>query len=364
MRVLGIETSCDETAASIVLNGRHVLSNIVSSQVALHRQYGGVVPELASRAHLDAVIPIIDLALKKAGIGLSGIDVVAVTRGPGLIGALMVGVQVGKGLALALDRPLVGVNHIAAHLYAAQLSEAPHSASPHSASPHSGPSASDVVESDALPVAYPHIALAVSGGHTALYRVDSPLSFQELGSTLDDAAGEAFDKVALMLGLGYPGGRVIDDLARGGRTDAVAFPRAWLGKRKFDFSFSGLKTAVRTHVKVNGVPVGDGLRDLLASFQEAVADVLVEKAMLAAKEQRVHRIVVAGGVGANSRLRALLTQRCAERRVEAILTPLRYCTDNAAMVAGLGYHLAQAGDVVSPFTLDPDAGLSRSGAPA
>ncbi len=349
MRILGIETSCDETAASVVVDGRHVLSNVVSSQVALHRQYGGVVPELASRAHLDAVIPIVDLALERAGLGLTDIDVIAVTRGPGLIGALMVGVQVGKGLAIALGRPLVGVNHIAAHLYAAQLDEARDAAS---AAPES------------LPVAYPHVALAVSGGHTALYRVDSPLVFRELGSTLDDAAGEAFDKVALMLGLGYPGGRVIDELARGGRTDAVALPRAWLGKRKFDFSFSGLKTAVRTHVKSHGVPEGDALRDLLASFQEAVADVLVEKAMLAAKEQRLHRIVVAGGVGANSRLRALLTQRCAERRVEAVLTPLRYCTDNAAMVAGLGYHLAQAGDVVSPFTLDPDAGLSRSGVPA
>lgn len=342
--ILGIETSCDETAAAVVRDGRQVLSNVISSQVDLHKQYGGVVPELASRAHLDAVIPIIDLALSRAGVRLHALDAIAVTRGPGLIGALMVGVQVGKGLAIATKCPIVGVHHVAAHIYAPHLTD------------------ERTPEAPALP--YPHVALAVSGGHTALYLVHGPRQLTPLGSTLDDAAGEAFDKVALMLGLGYPGGRRIDELAQTGRGDAIAFPRAWLGARKFDFSFSGLKTAVRTHVRTHGAPAPEALPDLLASFQDAVAHVLVSKTLAAAKAHRVRHVVIAGGVAANSRLRSWLAADAAKAGVTAHLTPLRYCSDNAAMIAGLGYHLLVAGEIADPHTLDPSAELSPSPTPA
>ena len=337
MVVLGIETSCDETAAAVVESGRVVHANVVSSQIEMHRQYGGVVPELASRAHLEAAIPIVELTLERAGLQLADVDAIAVTCGPGLVGALMVGVQVAKGLALASGKPLVGVHHIAAHIYAVQLHE-------RGASGH-------------VPVPYPHVALTVSGGHTALYRVDGPLAITELGRTLDDAAGEAFDKVALMLGLGYPGGRIIDEMARGGRVDAYAFPRAFLGKRKADFSFSGLKTSVRTHLRKCGAPDAAGLPDLLASFQEAIVQVLVSKAITAATDQGVDHVVVAGGVGANSRLRGQLDAQCRRKGLTAHLTPLRYCTDNAAMIAGHGHVLLESGRRADPRTLDADSAL-------
>ena len=318
MRVLGLETSCDETAAAVVetdegLRGR-VLADVVHTQTDVHEKWGGVVPELASRDHLQRVLPVLDEALGKAGCALGALEGISVTRGPGLVGALLVGVQVGKSLSAATGIPLVGVNHIEGHLLAVLLAEgAPRP---------------------------PWLGLVVSGGHTSLYEVRALGDYRALGHTLDDAAGEAFDKVAKLLGLPYPGGAHIDRLARGGDPGAIGFPRG-LSRRsraELDFSFSGLKTAVLLHVREHGIPTGAALADLCASFQEAVCDALTLRAVRAARVARMKTLVICGGVAANSRLRALAQERCAAEGLALYLPEARLCTDNGAMIAMAGAH--------------------------
>ena len=313
---MGIESSCDETACAIVVDGREVLANEISSQVAEHARYGGVVPEIASRQHLAALFPLVSRALATAALRLDQIDLIAVTRAPGLIGPLLVGLSGAKALALSQGIPLIGVNHLAAHLLAARLL----------------PQAPD----------YPFLGLIVSGGHSALYHVAGPLSFTLLGSTRDDAAGEAYDKVAKLLGLGYPGGVVVDRLAQSGNPAAYAFPRALRRKDTLDFSFSGLKTAVRTVVLQNP-PGPEQLPDLCASFQEAAVDTLLSKCGLALTQSGLKRLVLAGGVAANSRLRAKAQLFAQKRNVELYLPTLALCTDNAAMIAVCGYERYQHG---------------------
>jgi N6-L-threonylcarbamoyladenine synthase len=314
-RVLGIETSCDETAAAVVDDGRVVRSSVVASQADLHARFGGVVPEIASRAHVELIGDVVEQALVEAGTTLSGIDAVAAVHGPGLAGALIVGVSAAKAIALATGLPYVGVHHHEAHVYAALL-EAP----------------------DLEP---PLVTLVVSGGHTLLIAMDAHGVYRVLGQTVDDAAGEAFDKVARFLGLGYPGGPAIDRVARDGSPTAIPFPRPMLDDG-FDFSFSGLKTAVvhyvRKHPEIE-------VADIAASFQEAVVDVLVEKLLAAARDTGIDTVVVGGGVAANSRLRARLGE-VADRRV--VVPALDLCTDNAAMVAAVAAHRLAA-DGPSPL---------------
>lgn len=334
--VLGIETSCDETAAAVVSSDLRVCSNVVSTQIAIHQKYGGVVPELASRAHLEGVLPIIDLALQRAQRSFDDINAIAVTQGPGLIGALMVGVQTAKALAWSHNLPLVGVNHLQAHIAAVHLHDD---------------------RREPLGLKPPYVALAVSGGHTALYRVDDPQRLTLLGQTLDDAAGEAFDKVAKMLGLGYPGGKAIDDLAKTGDANAIDFPRAWLPGRRNHFSFSGLKTSVRAHIKKNGVPSGHELSNVAASFQEAVVHVLVKKTIRAAREAGVKAVVLGGGVAANSRLREAMKEAGRRHRIRVYPVPLRYCSDNAAMIAGLGAIQLERGCSSTPLDFDADLAI-------
>jgi N6-L-threonylcarbamoyladenine synthase len=317
VKVLGIETSCDETAAAVVEDGRRILSDVVATQIEIHRRWGGVVPELASRNHVVQVIPVIDEALSAAG-GAGRIDAIAVTSGPGLVGALLVGVQVAKALALAWGKPLVGVNHLEGHLLAAFLGEPP--------------------------PRFPFLGLVVSGGHTSLYAARGFGDYQLLGQTRDDAAGEAFDKGAKLLGLPYPGGVAIDRLARGGDRQAVRFPRAVVKGAEYDFSFSGLKTALLHHVRKHGVPEGPGLADLCASYQEAIVGALVQKAFRAARRLQLPRLVLAGGVAANSRLRAAALERAAEYEdLEVVVPAARLCTDNAAMIAVAGTHALERG---------------------
>ncbi|MBI4518828.1 MAG: tRNA (adenosine(37)-N6)-threonylcarbamoyltransferase complex transferase subunit TsaD [Deltaproteobacteria bacterium] len=311
MIVLGIESSCDDTAAA-VLAGRTVRASVVASQDAVHHKYGGIVPELASRSHIRAVIPVIDRALDQAGVTLGDVEGIAVTTGPGLIGSLLVGLSVAKAIAFSRRLPLVGVNHLEGHLLSPQLDDE---------------------------VPFPYLVLLVSGGHTSLYWATALGRYQCLGMTRDDAAGEAFDKVAKILGLGYPGGRVIDELARSGQREAIRFPRARLkpgrSPRSFDFSFSGLKTAVWQYVREQQ-PSGAAAAAVAASFQEAVVDMLVETTLAAARQVGATRLVVAGGVAANSRLRQRVLAAGAEFGLAAHLPPLRYCTDNAAMIAYAG----------------------------
>ncbi len=322
--ILGIESSCDETAAALVTPAGEVRASVVSTQVPIHARYGGVVPELASRNHLVAIRPVIEEALAEAGVTLGGVAAVAVTSGPGLAGCLLVGLQVAKSLAWARGLPLVPVDHIQAHVHAPFLTD---------------PAGAGPGELD-----YPYVALAVSGGHTSLCRVDGPGRITTLGQTLDDAAGEAFDKVAKMMGLPYPGGVQIDQLATDWPTDVVPLPRPML-HRGLDFSFSGLKTAVRyTLGDAGGAALSErGRRDLAASAQEAIVDVLVKKALAACKATKIKKLVVAGGVACNSRLRARLAEASARKGIAATITPARYCTDNAAMVAGLGAALLAEG---------------------
>ncbi|NTX65999.1 tRNA (adenosine(37)-N6)-threonylcarbamoyltransferase complex transferase subunit TsaD [Myxococcus sp. CA051A] len=316
MLVLGLETSCDETAAAVVEDGRRVLSDVVSTQVDIHRRWGGVVPELASRNHIVQVMPVIHEALTRARKTLDDVDLIAVTSGPGLIGALLVGLQVAKGLSLATGKPFVGANHLEGHLLAIRLLE-------------------DAPEP-------PFLGLVVSGGHTSLYDVQAFGHYKLVGSTRDDAAGEAYDKTARILGLPYPGGQPIDELAKKGDPAAIRFPRALPGDN-FDVSFSGLKTAVLHHVQKHGVPQGQALNDLCASFQEAVADVLSKKLVAAARRLGHRNLVLCGGVAANSRLRALCQQRAEERGLRMFLPPVRLCTDNGAMIAVAGYEAWRRG---------------------
>jgi N6-L-threonylcarbamoyladenine synthase len=306
--VLGIETSCDETAAALVLGGYDIASSVVSSQIDLHAAFGGVVPEIASRAHLDLINPVIARAIVEAGVDEKRIDAVACTIGPGLIGALLVGVSAAKGLALAWDVPFVGVNHLEAHLYAALLDD----------------------PSTELPI----VVLLVSGGHTMLVEMTAPGVYRLLGQTIDDAGGEAFDKVARFLGLGYPGGPAIEKLARRGDPTAIAFPRG-MRDDGLDFSFSGLKTSVTYHMRKH--PDAD-VADVAASFQEAVVDVLVHKARRAAAEVGARGIALGGGVAANGRLREALLGACAADGIRGYVPSPAMCTDNAAMIAAAGWH--------------------------
>ncbi len=306
--VLGIETSCDETAAALVLGGNDIASSVVSSQIDLHAAFGGVVPEIASRAHLDLINPVIARAIVEAGVDERRIDAVACTIGPGLIGALLVGVSAAKALALAWDVPFVGVNHLEAHLYAALLED----------------------PDTELPI----VVLLVSGGHTMLVEMTAPGEYRLLGQTIDDAAGEAFDKVARFLGLGYPGGPAIEAIARQGDPAAIAFPRA-MRDQGFDFSFSGLKTSVMYHVRKH--PDAD-TADIAASFQEAVVDVLVHKARRAAADVGAKGIALGGGVAANGALREAVLAACAEDGIRGYVPSPAMCTDNAAMIAACGWH--------------------------
>ena len=354
MRVLGVETSCDETAAAVVEVSdagserplARALSDVVHTQADVHEKFGGVVPELASRDHLQRVLPVLDEALRKAGCELRDLDGISVTRGPGLVGALLVGVQVGKSLAAATGLPLVGVNHIEGHLLAVLLSEETDGSPGGRAQPHSGGALDDMP-------APPWLGLVVSGGHTSLYEVRALGQYRALGHTLDDAAGEAFDKVAKLLGLPYPGGAHIDRLARGGNPHAYAFPRG-LSKRskaQFDFSFSGLKTAVLQHVREHGAA---DLPDLCASFEEAVCDALTLRAVRAARAAGLHALVICGGVAANSRLRALAAERCAAEGISLHLPSPKLCTDNGAMIAMAGaVHLARGERAAVQMSADP-----------
>lgn len=318
MLILGIETSCDETSAAIVKDGREIVSSIILSQDALHRQFGGVVPEIACRAHLESIIGIVNNALSDAKVQLAEIDAIAVVNTPGLIGALLIGVTAAKTLCMALDVPLLAINHLHAHIYANNL------------------------EHENIP--YPTISLVVSGGHTTLFLSESETKHTPLGWTIDDAAGEAFDKVSKILGLGYPGGPVIDKLARCGNRRAVTFPRAYLEKDSLDFSFSGLKTAVLYYYRGQDVrisrpktPSDQEIADIAASFQEAVVDVLIDKTVLASRMYNVSGIALGGGVAANSRLRQRLQEVSKEIGIPVYCPSPKLCTDNAAMVAGLAY---------------------------
>jgi N6-L-threonylcarbamoyladenine synthase len=327
MLCLGIETSCDETAAAVVEDGRRALSDVVSTQIDIHRRWGGVVPELASRNHVVQVMPVIDEALRRAGVTLRQLDVLSVTRGPGLQGALLVGLQVAKALSLATGVPLVGVNHLEGHLLAIRLT-------PDAPEP-------------------PFLGLVVSGGHTTLYGVEAFGTYRRLATTRDDAAGEAYDKVARLLGLPYPGGEPIDRLAARGDPRAIRFPRALPGEPT-EWSFSGLKTAVLVHLQRHGVPEGQALFDLCASFQEAVADALTRKLVLGAQRVQATQLVLCGGVAANSRLRSLAQERADEAGLRLFLPPPRLCTDNGAMIAVAGAEAFRRGERGS-LALNADA---------
>jgi N6-L-threonylcarbamoyladenine synthase len=334
--VLGLETSCDETAASVVEEGRLVRSDVVASQV-VHAEYGGVVPEVASRQHLATIVEVTRRAVEVAGVGFGELDAIAVTNGPGLVGALLVGVEVAKSLAYALGIPVVGVNHLAGHLAAAFLEQPGLASAP----------------------PYPHVALVVSGGHTLLVRVDGPERARLLGGTRDDAAGEAFDKVAKLLGMGYPGGVAVDRAAAAGSPSAHAFPRALPGRDDLDFSFSGLKTAVANHVAKGSPPAGAALADVCASFQAAVVDVLVRKARRALEREGVAALVVCGGVAANSGLRAGLAAAAAEDGFALFVPSPGLCTDNGAMIAAAGTQRLRLGRR-APLDLTVDPGLPLS----
>lgn len=335
--LVGVESTCDETSCAVVAGGKTVLSNVVATQIDQHRRFGGVVPEIASRAHLEAVNTVIAEAMEKSGIAPAQVSAVAVANRPGLIGSLLIGLMAAKTMAWVWDVPLVGVNHIHAHAYSAAL--------------------------DAEPIDYPAVAMVASGGHTSLYLVKSPIEMDLLGSTTDDAAGEAFDKVAAILNLGYPGGPVIDQAAKTGNPKAVAFPRALLKGQSLDFSFSGLKTSVLYHVR--GVPgairegvqkgaIHDGAQkdnplspqetaDVAASFQAALVDTLRIKMRRAAVATQAKSLIIGGGVAANSALREAVNELGQRYNLKVRLPAMKYCGDNAAMMAGLGYHLLNAG---------------------
>lgn len=352
MLILGIDTSCDDTSASVVEDGTKIISNIISSQADIHKKYGGIVPELASRRHIEMILPVVDETLKTANVELEDLSGVAVCHGPGLIGSLLVGCSFAKALCYSKKIPLVAVNHLEGHIFSSFLEE---------------------------PVpSFPFLALIVSGGHTCLYRVDGFGKYRELGRTRDDAAGEAYDKVSKLLGLGYPGGPIIERLAQDGNPKAIDFPRAYLPE-SFDFSFSGLKTAVLNFLKKSVIsqqsnpplpPFTKGgrgeitnsslvtrhpsLADIAASFQAAVTDVLVRKTEWAMKKERIKRVTLSGGVAANSELRKRMKEMVEEREAEIFMPSVSLCTDNAAMIAAAGYHHFKAGNIAG-LDLNPKA---------
>ncbi|MCX8073579.1 MAG: tRNA (adenosine(37)-N6)-threonylcarbamoyltransferase complex transferase subunit TsaD [Candidatus Binatia bacterium] len=320
MRILAIESSCDDTSTAVLENGV-VRANIVLSQDEVHRPYGGVVPELASRSHMRAILPLVDSALERAGVQLSDIDAIVATYGPGLVGSLLVGLNTAKALAFAQNVPFLGVNHLEGHLLSPLIEAA---------------------------LEFPYVGLVVSGGHTSLYLAEDYGRYTHLGSTRDDAAGEAFDKVAKLMGLGFPGGKVIDDLARNGDPNALAFPRARLKNNAnggaFDFSFSGIKTAVALWLQEHPLDSDNARADLAASFQEAVVDMLLDTSFAALEATGCRRFAIAGGVSANSRLRARAQALGAERGVQVVIPPMRYCTDNAAMIGYAGWQRLLKGE--------------------
>ncbi len=333
MLILAIESSCDDTAAAVLEDDRRVLANVISSQFDVHAKYGGIVPELASRCHIEAIWPVVNQALSEADVSLANIDLIAATRGPGLVGSLLVGFTFAKAVALVKGIPCTGVDHLTGHLLAILL------------------------EDSELKPDFPYTALVVSGGNTSIFSVNSTTSFQRIGRTRDDAAGEAFDKVAKLLNLGYPGGPVVSRLAAAGNPKAIAFPRAWLDKDSPDFSFSGLKTSVVNYVnrckqKKTMVPV----EDICASFQQAVVDVLVEKTITVAKEAGHKQVVIGGGVAANQHLRSQMTDRCRQEGLYCFKPSPIFCTDNAAMIGLAGFYQFANGKTVEP---DTDA-FSRS----
>lgn len=319
MRILGIETSCDETAAAVVEDGKRILSSVVASQVDVHHIYGGVVPELASRMHIEAIATVVDQAVHESGLASAEIDAVAATQGPGLVGALLVGFSFAKAFAYARNIPFLGVDHLAGHLASVLLSSTPPS--------------------------FPYVALLASGGHTAIYYVQADTQYQLLGQTRDDAAGEAYDKVAKMMGLGYPGGKIIDDLAHMGNEKSIAFPRPFLDKEKFDFSFSGIKTSVYRYIQSQKVPLAEELQcNIAAGFQAAVIDVLTYKLLHAAKVKQCRHVALVGGVAANQGLRDRLAVDAADRGLDLYIPPLSLCGDNAAMIAATAYSHLQNGE--------------------
>ena len=330
MIILGIETSCDETAAAIVVDGTTILSSEVSSQVKVHHPYGGVVPELASRKHIEAIVPIVSAAIQSSDVNLKQIDGIAVTQGPGLIGSLLVGFSFAKAYAFALDIPWVGVNHLEGHINSVFL------------------------ESDPPP--FPFVSLLVSGGHTSLYYVTAHLEAELMGQTRDDAAGEAYDKVAKMLGLGSPGGNIIDDLAATGDPNRIVFPRTYLDKQGFDFSFSGIKTAVNRYIQKYSDDYKNRIPDIAAGFQASVVEVLTFKVIQAVLEKGCGHVAIVGGVAANNGLRQRVTRAAKENGLQVHIPSVRLCGDNAAMIAAAGYHHLKAGRV---STMDMDV-FSRS----
>jgi tRNA N6-adenosine threonylcarbamoyltransferase len=317
MIIIGIETSCDETATSIVVDGSEILSSVVSSQVDVHHKYGGVVPELASRKHIEDIVPIVKEAVSKAGINFKQINALAVTQGPGLIGSLIVGFSFAKSFAYTLGIPWIGVNHLEGHINSVFLE---------SNSP-----------------TFPFVSLLASGGHTSIYYVKSHIETELMGQTRDDAAGEAFDKVSKAIGLGYPGGLIIDRLAKKGDPSKIVFPRAYLDKSGFDFSFSGLKTAVNRYIQTHGDEYKDQTPDILAGFQESVVDVLSCKVLNAAMKKGCDRISLVGGVAANSRLRARVIKDAEPKGIKVHIPSIDLCGDNAAMIAATGYHYLKKG---------------------
>jgi N6-L-threonylcarbamoyladenine synthase len=327
MVILGIDTSCDDTSIALLREGPEILSNVVSSQVELHSPFGGIVPELASRKHVELIDRIYERALSDAHVALDEIECIAVTNGPGLIGSLLVGLMFAKGLYLSTSTPMVAVNHIEAHAMSIFLEQQPE---------------------------FPFIALIVSGGHTVLLLFEEPCRYRLIGSTRDDAAGEAFDKIAKYLGLGYPGGKAIEEIAANGQPDTIPFPRPMLDENNYDFSFSGLKTAFINRVKKHGI-TESSRPDLLASFQEAICDVLCRKTIKAARDHGVNSIVVGGGVASNGRLRALFSEWANREKISVLLPSRDLCTDNAAMVAITGSFYAER-NLFSPETV---RGFSR-----